>query len=158
MDDPVRRIHEVIDKELPRRHSNRVMHAHPSPTLWLERDVPLQEIVGGRAWSETGRCRKLSVYVGTPYLLPTTPGRCGFCLFPSEVYRSPDQLVTYLRHLAIEGELYRPWLEDAEAAAIYFGGGTTNLYRPQQYSELMAIVRRVLPRTVPDLEVTIEGV
>jgi oxygen-independent coproporphyrinogen-3 oxidase len=158
MDDPVRRIHEVIDKKLPRRHSNRVMHAHPSPTLWLERDVPLQEIVRGRAWSETGRCRKLSVYVGTPYCLPTTPDRCGFCLFPSEVYRSPDQLVTYLRHLAIEGELYRPWLEDAEAAAIYFGGGTTNLYRPQQYSELMAIVRRVLPRTVPDLEVTIEGV
>lgn len=43
-------------------------------------------------------------------------------------------------------------------AAIYFGGGTTNLYRLQQYGELMAIVRRALPRTAPDLEVTIEGV
>jgi oxygen-independent coproporphyrinogen-3 oxidase len=154
----VQRVHELIEKELPRRHSNRVMHAHPSPTLWLEQDVPLAEIVGGRARSETGRRRKLSVYVGTPYCLPTTPDRCGFCLFPSEVYRSPDQLVTYLRYLALEAELYRPWLEEVEAAAVYFGGGTTNLYRPHQYGELMTIVRCVLPRTAPDLEVTIEGV
>lgn len=158
MDDPVQRVHELIDRELPRRHSNRVMHAHPSPTLWLEDAVPLEEIVGGRGRSATGSRRKLSAYVGTPYCLPTTPERCGFCLFPSEVYRSPDQLVTYLRYLAKEGELYRPWLEDAEVAAVYFGGGTTNLYRPHQYGELMAVVRRVLPRTLPDLEVTVEGV
>src|SRR5207247_501767 len=100
MDGPAQRIHELIDKELPRRHSNRVMHAHPSPTLWLERDVPLDEIVGSRGRSETGSRRRLAAYVGTPYCLPTTPERCGFCLFPSEVYRSPDQLVTYLRYLA----------------------------------------------------------
>jgi oxygen-independent coproporphyrinogen-3 oxidase len=81
---PVQRVHELIEKELPRRHSNRVMHAHPSPTLWLEQDVPLSDIVGSRATSATGRRRKLSVYVGTPYCLPTTPDRCGFCLFPSE--------------------------------------------------------------------------
>ena len=132
-------------ESLQARHVyNRVMHAHPSPTLWLERDVPLEEIVGGRARSTVAGHRKHSAYVGTPYCLPTTPDRCGFCLFPSEVYRSSDQLVTYLRYLSKEGDLYRPWLEDAEVAAVYFGGGTTNLYRPQQYDELMAIVRRVL--------------
>jgi oxygen-independent coproporphyrinogen-3 oxidase len=158
MDDPVQRVHEQIDRELPRRHSNRVMHAHPSPTLWLERDVPLGEIVGNRGRSELGSRRKLSAYVGTPYCLPTAPERCGFCLFPSEVYRSPDQLVTYLRYLAMEGELYRLWLEDAEVAAVYFGGGTTNLYRPNQYGQLMGYVRRVLPRASTDLEVTVEGV
>jgi oxygen-independent coproporphyrinogen-3 oxidase len=43
-------------------------------------------------------------------------------------------------------------------AAVYFGVGTTNLYRPHQYGELLAAGRRVLPRTVPDLEITFEGV
>jgi oxygen-independent coproporphyrinogen-3 oxidase len=66
--------------------------------------------------------------------------------------------VTYLRYLAKEGQLYRGWFDDTEVAAIYFGGGTTNLYRPRQYAELLAIVRRVLPRAAPELEVTIEGV
>jgi hypothetical protein len=41
MGDPVQRVHEQIDRELPRRHSNRVLHSHPSPNLWLERDVPV---------------------------------------------------------------------------------------------------------------------
>jgi hypothetical protein len=50
---------------------------------------------------------------------------------PSEVYRSPDQVTTAPAYLAMEGELYCPWLE-AEVAAVYFGRGTTHLYRPYQ--------------------------
>ena len=158
MDDPVQRVHDLIARELPRRQSNRVLHAHPSPTLWLERDVPVADILRDRPRSESGPRRRLLVYVGTPYCLPTTPDRCGFCLFPSEVYRGPEQLTTYLRYLACEAELYRPWLEDTEAVAVYFGGGTTNLYRPREYGELMTLVRKALPRAAPDLEVTVEGV
>ena len=41
MDDPVQRVHDLIARELPRRQSNRVLHGHPSPMLWLERDVPV---------------------------------------------------------------------------------------------------------------------
>lgn len=158
MDDPVQRVHDLIARELPRRQSNRVLHAHPSPTLWLERDVPVADILRDRPRSESGPRRRLLVYVGTPYCLPTTPDRCGFCLFPSEVYRGPEQLTTYLRYLACEAELYRPWLEDTKAVAVYFGGGTTNLYRPREYGELMTLVRKALPRAAPDLEVTVEGV
>jgi coproporphyrinogen III oxidase-like Fe-S oxidoreductase len=43
-------------------------------------------------------------------------------------------------------------------AAVYFGGGTTNLYRPNQYDQLRGYARCVLPRASTDLEVTVEGV
>lgn len=158
MNDQVLRVHERIDKELPRRHANRVLHGHPSPMFWLERDVPVADLVRKHNRPGAGAPRGLIAYVGTPFCLPTTPDRCGFCLFPSEVYRSPDQLVTYLRYLAKEAELYRGWFDHTEVAAIYFGGGTTNLYRPQQYVELLGIVRRLLPRAAPSQEVTVEGV
>jgi oxygen-independent coproporphyrinogen III oxidase len=162
MDDPVQRVHEQIDRELPRRHSNRVLHSHPSPNLWLERDVPVAELLDQRGAEPhaggTIRAKRLLVYVGSPYCLPTNPDRCGFCLFPSEVYKGPEQLVTYLRYLTREGELVSGWFDDREMAALYFGGGTTNLYHPRQYGELMDLVRRVCPRATGDVEVTIEGV
>ena len=41
MDDRVQRVHEQIDRDRFRRHSNRVLHGHPSPTLWDEPDVPV---------------------------------------------------------------------------------------------------------------------
>ena len=154
----VERAHEQIDREVLRRHSNRVLHGHPSPVLWLERDVPVAKILEERARTNAGIAKRLLLYVGTPFCLPTTPDRCGFCLFPSEIYRSADQLTTYLEYLAREGELYRGWFDGTDVAAIYFGGGTTNLYRPQQYFELLRTVRRVFPRTVPDAEITVEGV
>jgi Radical SAM superfamily len=162
MDDPVQRVHEQIDRELPRRHSNRVLHSHPSPNLWLERDVPVAELLdqrGAEPHAGGAICAKrLLVYVGSPYCLPTNPDRCGFCLFPSEVYKGPEQLVTYLRYLTREGELVSGWFDDREMSALYFGGGTTNLYHPRQYGELMDLVRRVCPRATGDVEVTIEGV
>src|SRR5262249_39730464 len=81
-----------------------------------------------------------------------------FCLFPSEVYQGPEQLLTYLQYLAKEGELYQGYFDEDEVAAIYFGGGTSNLYGPNQYADLLEIVRRVFPKLAPDVEITIEGV
>jgi oxygen-independent coproporphyrinogen-3 oxidase len=158
LNETVERVREQIEREVARRHANRVLHGHPSPMFWLEREVPVAEILRKRNRSAGGAPRGLIVYVGTPFCLPTEPDRCGFCLFPSEVYRSPDQLSTYLRYLGKEAELYRGWFNDADVSAVYFGGGTTNLYRPQQYAELLAVVRRVFPRIAPSAEVTIEGV
>src|SRR5262245_38904130 len=48
MDDSVQRVHDLIARELPRRQSNRVLHGHPSPMLWLERDLPVAEILHDR--------------------------------------------------------------------------------------------------------------
>src|SRR5262249_51165951 len=131
----VQDIHQVIDKELTRRHSNRVLNGHPSPTLWLERDVPTSDILAWRARPPLGTRKGLLLYVGMPYCLPTNPDRCGFCLFPSEVYQGPEQLLTYLQYLAKEGELYQGYFDEDEVAAIYFGGGTSNLYGPNQYAD-----------------------
>jgi hypothetical protein len=52
MNDRVLHVHEQIDRDGLGRHSNRVLHGHPSPTLWDEPDVPVvlrQEL--GRAAS-----------------------------------------------------------------------------------------------------------
>jgi oxygen-independent coproporphyrinogen-3 oxidase len=157
MDDRVQRVHEQIDRDRLRRHSNRVLHGHPSPTLWDEPDVPVDEILKWRRHPRSGPRKNLLVYVGIPFCLPTAPDRCGFCLFPSEVYQGPEQLVTYLRYLRREGDLYRGWLDDDEVRAVYFGGGTANLFAPDQYRELLDVVRAVCP-LAPAAEVTVEGV
>jgi oxygen-independent coproporphyrinogen-3 oxidase len=150
-------VHEQIDRDRLRRHSNRVLHGHPSPTLWDEPDVPVDEILKWRRHPRSGPRKDLLLYVGIPFCLPTAPDRCGFCLFPSEVYKGPEQLVTYLRYLRAEGELYRGWFDDDEVRAVYFGGGTANLLAPEQYRELLDVVRAVCP-VAPDVEVTVEGV
>jgi oxygen-independent coproporphyrinogen-3 oxidase len=126
--------------------------------LWAERDIPVASILEDGAGAASDIRKSWILYVGTPYCLPTQPGQCGFCLFPSEVYRGPDQLLTYLGYLEREGELYRPWLAERDVAAVYFGGGTTNLYAPAQYGELLRMVRRVCPGLRCNAEITVEGV
>jgi hypothetical protein len=118
-----------------------------------EPDVPVDKILKWRRHPRSGPRKDLLIYVGIPFCLPTAPDRCGFCLFPSEVYQGPEQLVTYLRYLRTEGELYRGWFDDDEVRAVYFGGGTANLFAPEQYRELMDIVRAVCP-LAPTAEVT----
>ena len=44
-------VHAHIEKEFVRRHANRVLHGHPSPTLWLERVIPVAHIL-----EEGARC------------------------------------------------------------------------------------------------------
>ena len=95
--------------------------------------------------------------MGTPYCLPTEPDRCGFCLFPSEVYKDRHQLDVYLDYLKREGDMFRPYLGSVELASIYFGGGTSNLYKADQYAQLMDIVRGVF-EIPPNIEITLEGI
>jgi oxygen-independent coproporphyrinogen III oxidase len=143
MDNRVQRVHEQIDRDRLRRHSNRVLHGHPSPTLWDEPDVLVDEILKWRRHPRSDPRKDLLLYVGIPFCLPTTPDRCGFCLFPSEVYKGPEQLITYLRYLRREGELYRGGFDDDEVQAVYFGGGTANLFAPEQYQENLRSARHV---------------
>ena len=149
-------VRAYIDKRRGRRQSNKVLHGHPSPVFWLERDVPIPDVMEPRESASAVR-KRINLYVGTPYCLPTEPDRCGFCLFPSEVYRDRHQLDRYLDYLRREGDLFRPHLGGSELASIYFGGGTANLYRADQYGVLMDIVRGVFD--VPaGIEVTLEGI
>jgi len=102
--------------------------------------------------------KRLNLYVATPYCLPTTPDRCGFCLFPSEVYQGRPQLDRYLGYLEREGAMYRPFLEGTPLTSVYFGGGTSNLYRADQYVRLLQLVRGIFPSLGGDTEVTLEGI
>jgi len=156
--DRVKELHAHIDKQQQRRQSNKVLHAHPSPLFWLERNVPVKEMMNEREVANAAIPKRVNLYVGTPYCLPTNPDRCGFCLFPSEVYQGQDQLDTYLKYLDWEGRRYQPFLDGNELASIYFGGGTSNLYRPDDYHKLLQIVRGVFPTIPANIEITLEGI
>ena len=158
MKDRAERVSEEIGRQVLRRHSNRVLHGHPSPLLWLHQDVPVEAIMEHRSTTRRVFPTRLSLYVATPYCLPTKPDRCGFCLFPSEVYQNQQQLDVYLRYLAREGEMYRRFFENDRPSSVYFGGGTSNLYKAGQYDRLLGIVRQVFPELAPGTEITLEGV
>src|SRR5438445_1456076 len=141
-----------------RRHSNRVLHGHPSPLLWRSRDLSVSEIMAARAGALRATPCRLNLYVATPYCLPTNPDRCGFCLFPSEVYQGRSQLDDYLGYLERECATYRSFLAGTPLTSVYFGGGTSHLYRPDQYARLLGLGRRVFPDVGADTEVTLEGI
>ena len=101
--------------------------------FWLDQDVSVPAVMKTRRQACETVKKRINLYVGTPYCLPTEPDRCGFCLFPSEIYQDRRQLDTYLDYLRREGEMFRPHLEGAELASVYFGGGTSNLYKADQY-------------------------
>ena len=146
-----------VDKHRRRRQSNKVLHGHPSPVHWAEQDVPMDDVLRARERTNRDIPKRVNLYVGTPYCLPTDPDRCGFCLFPTEIYTGRRQLEEYLDHLEREGDLFRDHFAGAELAGIYFGGGTSNLYKPDQYARLMEIVGGVFD--IPDgIEVTLEGI
>ena len=146
-----------VDKHRRRRQSNKVLHGHPSPVHWGEQDVPMDAVLRARERTNREIPKRVNLYVGTPYCLPTDPDRCGFCLFPTEIYTGQRQLDEYLEHLEREGDLFRDHFAGAELASIYFGGGTSNLYKPHQYARLMEIVGGVFD--IPsDIEITLEGI
>lgn len=156
-DGGAREIAAYIDEQSEQRQGNKVLHGYPPPLLWLERDVPVDEVMALRHRPEEAG-KRLNLYVATPYCLPTEPDRCGFCLFPSEIYRSRDQLDGYLGYLELEGAMYRRHLGEAELEAVYFGGGTANLYLPDQYGRLLDCVRGVFGTLPEGVEVTLEGI
>ena len=153
----VQTVHAFVEKRRRRRQSNKVLHGHPSPLHWLESDISMEEVLRVRAQSQQEIPKQVNLYVGTPYCLPTDPDRCGFCLFPSEIYTGRRQLDEYLGYLEQEGDMFRDHFAGTTLASIYFGGGTSNLYKTDQYPRLMEIVRGVFE--IPaHIEVTLEGI
>lgn len=60
-------------------------------------------------------------------------------------------------NLAREADILRPHTEHIEAASIYLGGGTSNLYRPEDHQRLVDIARS-LYSVRADAEITLEGI
>jgi oxygen-independent coproporphyrinogen-3 oxidase len=148
-----------IETHLDRRQVNKIQHGFPSPRYWTERSVPVSEVLADRRWlAETGRGSVVNLYVGVPYCIKTAPGRCGYCLFPVEEFKGNNALEVYFSYLQREADLYRPALEGQALGAVYFGGGTSNLYKAEKYHDLMDLVRSLFPQIAPQVDVTLEGI
>jgi oxygen-independent coproporphyrinogen III oxidase len=153
------RTHEDMSAQVARgmsdRQVNKILHGFPSPRLWREKDAPILDLLERRNNADSGR--EMSLYVGTPYCIKTEPDRCGYCLFPVEVYTGNKDLEVYLDYLEREAAMYRGIVGNFQLTGVFFGGGTANLYRADQYPRLMDIVRSVF--TIPEgTMVTMEGI
>ncbi len=94
----------------------------------------------------------LADHVGLYVHLPFCRQRCIYCDFPTQLGSSAD-LTKYLPLLDAELALYERPLT---AVSLFFGGGTPSLLTGDQFTELMAILRRHVTFT-PGMEITLEA-
>jgi oxygen-independent coproporphyrinogen-3 oxidase len=149
-------INAFIQKEGQRRQSNKVLHCHPSPLYWKPMPERMETYLSRMAISETPRY--VNFYMGIPFCLPTEPVRCGFCLFPTQVYKGHRSILDYLAVLKEEAKLYKPYYQNDSLSSIYVGGGTPNLLQANQYDGLMGIAYHLYGGLPSDIEITIEGI
>jgi len=148
-----------IKEHLDKRQVNKIQHGFPSPRFWTETAVPVSDVLGDRRnlWA-MGLGKPINLYVGVPYCIKTDPGKCGYCLFPVEDFVGNDELLTYFSYLKREAAMYKEALEGLTLGEVYFGGGTSNLYKAAMYPELMRIVRDLFPDVGPEADITLEGI
>src|SRR6266849_5240092 len=148
-----------IENNLDKRQVNKIQHAFPSPRYWSETNVPVPEVMADRRMLHTqGRGMPINLYVGVPYCIQTDPGKCGYCLFPVEVFSGNIDLEIYFGYLKREAARYKKALQDLPLGVVYFGGGTSNLYKEPKYHELMDLVRDLFPDIPAYVDITLEGI
>jgi oxygen-independent coproporphyrinogen-3 oxidase len=152
-------VNDHIDSHLDKRQVNKVQHGFPSPRYWTEQSVPMAGIAEDRRQiRQARRSTPLNLYVGVPYCIKTNPGKCGYCLFPVEEFQGNEALEIYFDYLRREAAMYQEALAGATLGGVYFGGGTSNLYKEPMYPRLMDLVRDLFPTISPDADLTLEGI
>jgi oxygen-independent coproporphyrinogen III oxidase len=152
-------VDEYIESHLENRQVNKVQHGFPSPRYWTESSISIDEVAADRRRiRESNRSTPLNLYVGVPYCIKTDPGKCGYCLFPVEEFQGNDALVNYFGYLEREAAMYKEALEGATLGGVYFGGGTSNLYKAPMYRKLMDLVHDLFPAVSPQADITLEGI
>ncbi len=150
---------KYIETHLDKRQVNKIQHAFPSPRFWTETEVPVHEVnEDRRTLNSQGLGAPVNLYMGVPYCIQTDPGKCGYCLFPVEIFTGNVDLETYFDFLKREAGMYRDALEDVPLGAVFFGGGTSNLYKAPKYHELMELVRDLFPKIPAYVDITLEGI
>ncbi len=150
---------DFIESRLDKRQVNKIQHAFPSPRFWSETEVPVQTILEDRQkLHKMGRGTPVNLYVGVPYCIQTDPGKCGYCLFPVELFTGNIDLEIYFDYLKREASKYKEALQDVPLGAVFFGGGTSNLYKESKYFELMDLVRDLFPSIPEYVDITLEGI
>jgi len=153
-------VRTYIESHLDRRQVNKIQHAFPSPRFWTETEIPVAQMLEDRHKLQArGLGSPINLYMGVPYCIQTEPGKCGYCLFPVEAYTGNRDLDLYFEYLKREVAMYRDaGLQDLPLGAVFFGGGTSNLYKAEKYHELMDLVRSMFP-IIPDyVDITLEGI
>jgi oxygen-independent coproporphyrinogen III oxidase len=150
---------DFIESHLDKRQVNKIQHSFPSPRFWNETNVPVQKILEDRQKLHSlGLGSPINLYLGVPFCIQTDPGKCGYCLFPVEVFTGNIDLEIYFDHLKAEAAMYKAALTGLPLGAVFFGGGTSNLYKESKYSELMDLVRDLFPEIPPYVDITLEGI
>jgi oxygen-independent coproporphyrinogen-3 oxidase len=150
---------EFIENNLNRRQVNKVQHSFPSPRYWLDEEVSVPSILADRATlRQLNKAKPINLYVGVPFCIKTYPAKCGYCLFPVEDFTGNSQLDVYFDYLKTEARMYKDFFAGEALEAVYFGGGTSNLYKAPRYSELMELVREVFPNAQTQVPITLEGI
>jgi oxygen-independent coproporphyrinogen III oxidase len=153
--DDVASAHRFIERNLRTRQVNKVLHTFPSPRQWREKDLPARDLLRARA--QLGEQRRIWMYSSVPFCLKTNPDRCGYCLFPVEIFSGNQDLTRYFDYYQREIALYEGLFVNDEVTNIYFGGGTSNLYRAEMYGSLMQLIRDNV-RIADDATITLEGI
>lgn len=148
-----------IEGHLDKRQVNKIQHSFPSPRYWTEPNVPVAEVLANRQKLRAmGKGSVVNLYMGVPYCIKTDPGKCGYCLFPVEEFVGYDALEEYFGYLKREVAMYRDAMQGQTLGAVYFGGGTSNLYKEPMYPRLMELVRELFPTIAPEVDITLEGI
>ncbi len=155
----VDRARDYIENNLDKHQVNKIQHSFPSPRYWSETDVPVHDTLSDRRKLDaTGRGMPVNLYLGVPYCIKTNPGKCGYCLFPVEDFVGNDALEAYFDYLKREAAMYRDAIRGMPLGQVYFGGGTSNLYKEPLYHALMDIVRDLFPEIPDHAYITLEGI
>jgi len=138
----------------PQRH--RLLHGYPmAPLMHPAGEDPLEGLEDGIA---IGDRRGLLVGVlPHPFCNPKVKG-CGYCTFPQELF-SPAAAAKTTGLVAGEIRRFgqaRPYFQGRKVAALYFGGGTANLGRPEPFREVCRSLAETFDLT--GAEITLEGV
>ena len=151
--------HGYIEANVDKRQVNKIQHSFPSPRFWNITDVPVDEVIESRKHlQQIGRDSIVNLYVGAPFCIQTKPAKCGYCLFPVEVFSGNKALEEYFGYLQREVALYKEALNGQRLGAVYFGGGTANLYKADKYPELMNLVHELFETIDPEVDITLEGI
>jgi oxygen-independent coproporphyrinogen-3 oxidase len=148
-----------IENHLDKRQVNKIQHAFPSPRFWNETDVPVHDVLDSRRkLKEMGSGSPINLYIGAPFCIQTSPSKCGYCLFPVEVFAGNPALERYFDYLKKEASMYKEALAGQTLGAVYIGGGTANLYKAEKYPQLMDLIQDLFPVIGPEVDITLEGI
>jgi len=145
-------IRRYLTSRLDEQPGTKIQYGHPSPRFWRSSAPSLAEVARLRS-----RERPLFLYLHVPFCPQTDPPACGFCLFAREDYKGHGAVLRYLETMRRELEILGGAFGGQELACVYFGGGTPNVLKPEDYPRVMDWVRSIFP-LAPGAEVTLEGV